>query len=390
MNPKKLAIVLSALSLILVLAAQAFSQSQTIYNNIPNPLPGNLVSVAYEATGTSEFGDRVTFAAGTNRGLKTVVQTMSSWGCQSGHWYSGDCVTTPGATFSLPITLNIYNVGPGNAPGSLIGSVTQTFAIPYRPSADLINCTGNLAGAYPNPGDTGKWYDASTQTCFNGYATDITFNLGNLTVPDSVIFGIAYNTSHYGYAPIGELAACYASSGGCGYDSLNVAVSDPASSLSVGSNPAPNDAYQFTIYDSCTNGAIMPFGLDAGCWTGYKPATRFGAAFLTKDQCQKGVEQQEKDFNAAQKAADKAFDDGQKAAKKAFYATHPTAAQKKAFDDLQDAQEKAFDDAQKAAKDAFEDQYKADEKRCDQLPKGDKDDKDDKKDKDDKGHKDGH
>jgi hypothetical protein len=373
MNPKKLAIVVSALSLILVLAAQAFSQSQTIYNNIPNPLPGNLVSVGYEATGTSEFGDRVTFAAGTNRGLKTVVQTMSSWGCQSGHWYSG-CVTTPGATFSLPITLNIYNVGPGNAPGSLIGSVTQTFAIPYRPSADLVNCTA------------GTWFEASTGTCFNGYATNITFNLGNLTVPDSVIFGIAYNTSHYGYVPIGQQAPCYTSSGGCGYDSLNVAVSDPVSSLSVGSNPAPNDAYQDTIYSSCTGGAIIPFGLDAGCWTGYKPATRFGAAFLTKDQCQKGVEQQEKDFNAAQKAADKAFDDGQKAAKKAFYATHSTAAQKKAFDDLQDAQEKAFDDAQKAAKDAFEDQYKADEKRCDQLPQGDKDDND----KDDKGDKHDH
>jgi hypothetical protein len=235
--------------------------------------------VGFEATGTSEFGDRIGFSTGSGRVLKTVNVTMSSWGCgTSGHWFSGDCVTASGSAFSHPITLNIYNVASGNAVGTLIGSVTQTFAIPFRPSADLINCTGS---------DAGKWYQASSNTCFNGFATNITFNVTGVTLPNQVIFGVAYNTSHYGYAALGVTPACYASSTGCGYDSLNVALSDPAASLTVGTNPSPADVYQYTLYDSCSNGPVIPFGLDAGCWTGFKPSVRFNAANAptNKDQC---------------------------------------------------------------------------------------------------------
>ena len=76
-----------------------------------------------------------------------------------------------------------------------------------------------------------------------------------------------------------------------GYDSLNVAVSDPASSLSVGGNPAPDDAYFNDNYgfNYCDGGAggVNTFRLDAGCWTGFKPATQFNAANppATKDDC---------------------------------------------------------------------------------------------------------
>jgi hypothetical protein len=273
MNKKRLGMFPVALLLVIVGAAPAFSQ--VIYDNIPNPLPGNLSSWGFEATGTSEFGDRVAFAAATPRNLSTVTVTMSSWGCQSGSATGGDCVSASGATFSHPITLNIYNVGPLNTVGSLIGSVTQTFAIPYRPSADFVNCTG------------GRWFDGTA--CFNGFANNITFNLSGLTVPDQVIFGVAYNTTHYGYTPI-VAAPCNSSPGGCGYDSLNVAVANPAVSNTVGSNPAPSDAYQYTIYSSCLDGPIIPFGLDAGCWAGFKPAIRFNASnvALTKDDCKNG------------------------------------------------------------------------------------------------------
>ena len=243
----------------------------TIYNNIPSPLPGNLPSWGFEATGTQEFGDRVGFT-GTARRLLSVTQTMSSWGCQVGHWYSGDCVTAPNAMFTHDVTLNLYNVAAGNAPGNLIGTKTQTFAMPYRPSVDLVHCTG------------GRWFDGTT--CFNGKAFTITFDFSaqNLTLPNQVIFGVAYNTTHFGYHPIGETAPCFiAPGGGCPYDSLNVALADPATTLSAGTNPAPADAYQDTNYSSCANGAIHPFGLDAGCWTGFKPATKFDAL-----ECHKG------------------------------------------------------------------------------------------------------
>lgn len=279
MTRKQAGLFLVTLLLIITGASQAFAQGLPIYNNIPSPLPGNVPSWGYEATGTSEFGDRIMFAPATGRSVTTVTLTMSSWGCQSGHWYSGDCASAPGATFSHPITLNIYNVVAGNQVGTQIESVTQTFAIPYRPSADL-NCTGANAG---------KWYDASSNTCFNGRAVNLTFSLSGLTVPDQVIFGVAYNTTHFGYTPIG-VAPCNASSGGCDYDSLNVGLADPALYNTVGSNPSPDDAYQYTIYSSCLNGPIIPFGLDAGCWTGFKPAIRFNAsnAPVTRDDCKNG------------------------------------------------------------------------------------------------------
>jgi hypothetical protein len=273
----------TAFAVAVVLATPAGAVTPTaIYDNVPSPLPGNLPSVSYEANGVAEFGDRVAFSTGSPRIATTVDVVMSSWGCQAGHWTSGDCVTAPGATFTHPITLNLYAVGADNAPGAPLGSVTQTFAIPYRPSADLVNCTG---------ASFGKWFDAASSTCFNGLATTITFDLTslNLMLPDQVIFGIAYNTTD-GYSPIGA-SACSTSPAGCGYDSLNVAVTDPATSLSAGSNPAPADAYQDTIYNSCSGAAIHPFGLDAGCWTGFKPAVRFNAAPpavgppTSKDQC---------------------------------------------------------------------------------------------------------
>jgi hypothetical protein len=271
MTPKNVRVIILTLFLVVLGATQAFAQG-AIYDSTSNPLPGNVVSFGYEATGSSAIGDRVRFSAGSGRHLTTVVQTMSSWGCQSGHWNTGDCVTTPGATFSHPITLNIYHVGAGNQPGALIRSVTQTFQIPYRPSADTVNCTG------------GRWFDATSGTCFNGFATNITFNLAslNLVLPDEVIYGIAYNTTNFGSAPIGA-SACSASAAGCGYDSLNLGVAETAPT--VGTDPAPADAYYNGAFASnyCDGGTAGTgtFRLDAGCWTGFKPAIQFNADFLS-------------------------------------------------------------------------------------------------------------
>lgn len=242
-------------------ATQAFAQGVTVYNNIPTPLPGNLASLGFEATSTSEFGDRVKFSTGTGGDLLTATVTMSSWGCESGTWSQENCVTTPGATFSHPITLNIYEVGVGNEPGDLIGSVTQTFNIPYRPSTDP-DCAN------------GAWQDGSGD-CWNGLATNITFDLSSLpNVPNEVIFGIAYNTTHRGYAPIGEAASCFSEPGGCGYDSLNVGTTDE--NPTVGANSDPDDAYWNTSIASwyCSPGPAGTFRRDCG-WTGFQPAVKF-------------------------------------------------------------------------------------------------------------------
>lgn len=247
-----------------------------IYDSTVQPNPGNLASQSFEATATAEFGNQITFG-GTARVLDNVVVQMSSWGCQSGNWSTyntAPCVTTPGATFTEPITLNIYNVGPANSygpstVGSLIASDTQTFAIPYRPSADTNYTTDCAAQAtaenVPVSDFAGTWYDAALNQCFNGFLTPITFDFGHVTLPNSVIYGIAYNTSDFGFAPYGDSTACHSSAGGCGYDSLNVALSQEPTAPSVGS-----DDYQGTVYwdvnaeDYAVNEVCDAPGLAAG------------------------------------------------------------------------------------------------------------------------------
>ncbi len=147
-----------------------------------------------------------------------MTVTLSSWGCQPSNWYGDDCTTTPGATFSEPITLTIYNApsAGGYTPGSLITSMTQTFTIPYRPSASA-QCTGSQAG---------EWFDGP-QGCFNGEAYNVTFNVGPpRMLPKTFVYGISYNTSDYGSSPYGDTTACHATQEGCPYDSLNVALSE--------------------------------------------------------------------------------------------------------------------------------------------------------------------
>ncbi|MEO6351287.1 MAG: S-layer homology domain-containing protein [Candidatus Limnocylindrales bacterium] len=234
---------------------------------MPDPVPGNVPSEAFQAQTVSEFGDRIVFEAATARLLNIVDVLMSSWGCESGAWHLSDCLTSSDATFSHPITLNIYNVAPSNAVGSLLGTRTQTFAIPYRPSADDTNCTG---------GNDGKWFNGTA--CFNGFATPITFDLTslNLTVPDEVIISVAYNTSSYGASPIGTGAACFSEDGGCGYDALNVALSPVPANVNYGSNPSTTDAYLHAQIGGgtgyCTNSDLDVFRLDGSCWGGLKPA----------------------------------------------------------------------------------------------------------------------
>ena len=294
MSSKKLATLVVAVVLIgavvpasVVAKGGGGQQTSVIYSSlVASPLHGNMPSVGGEAYAFNEFGNAVTFSTSKNRSLGNVVVTMSSWGCQTGSWFAGNCLTTPGATFSVPITFNVYGASPdGVVPGALITTATQTFVISYRPSASP-KCTGP---------DAGKWYDNSLKTCFNGLATNITFGFSGPTLPDSVVYGIAYNTTHYGYAPIGESAPCYTSAGGCGYDSLNIALSEDPTNISAGSDTNSGKVWQNSPYGSlyCDGGSAGTgfFRLDspntASCWgvespyaavPFYIPAVQFKAA----------------------------------------------------------------------------------------------------------------
>jgi hypothetical protein len=225
-----------------------------VYNAIPSKLPGSVPSEGFECCQTKEFGDEVGLG-GPARNLKGMTVTMVSWGCESGHWYSGDCVTTPGATFQVPLTFTIYEDNSGDD-GAVLAQSTQNVNIPYRPSADS-RCTGDQAG---------KWYSRRDHTCYNGYAVNVQTDFaGAATVlPDEVIFSTAFNTTTSGYNPVGP-APCNLENGGCGYDSLN-----------VGAWSAPNAPYVGTDIDP---DAVFRNGSMENGWEGFRP---LGAIQATK------------------------------------------------------------------------------------------------------------
>src|SRR5579872_3790465 len=96
-----------------LLSVSAFGQTTVVYNSIPKPLPGNVASEGPEAYAFAELGDGLGLAGAAGGTLSQVTVVLSSWGCQTGNWYSGTCTTAPGATFSQPITVKVYETVPG-------------------------------------------------------------------------------------------------------------------------------------------------------------------------------------------------------------------------------------------------------------------------------------
>jgi hypothetical protein len=245
------------------------NNDRVIYSSIPKKLPGNVASVGPEAYAYREVGDGLVFIPGAGGVLDEISVIMSSWGCVTGHWYSNDCATPRGAKFNQSITLKVYSVidvggPPVPTPGTVLATLTKTFNIPYRPSADPARC----------PATPSKWFSERDDTCYNGIASPITFDLSSLRVPvpARIIVGVSYNSSHYGYAPIGESPACYTSSAGCPYDSLNVATDG---NPRIGSVVDPDGIFINYAFASsyCQPHPANVFQLDSGpgCWTGFHP-----------------------------------------------------------------------------------------------------------------------
>ncbi|MDB5180332.1 MAG: hypothetical protein JWO54_90 [Candidatus Saccharibacteria bacterium] len=199
-----------------ILSEEASAVSANVYEGIPSPQAANYTSVGYAATSTAELGDLVELA-GSNRLLNDVTVNFSSWACETGTWNAGDCVSAEGATFTHPVTVNIYKVGANQTVGDLLASTTKTITAKYRPSASA-TCTN------------GKWLDTASGTCNNGIAFNQTFNFSSQTkvLPNQVIVSVAYNTSNAGENPIGATGP---------YDSLNVSIPDAAPTAGTDVNP---------------------------------------------------------------------------------------------------------------------------------------------------------
>jgi hypothetical protein len=207
----RIALLILALAAALTFAvagANAAPVPSVVYNAIPSPLPPNMASLGFQATQTSEFGDYV-HLAGTDRNLKTVTVTMSDWALYSDYALDARYAANS-STWTHPITLNLYNAVPGNPNqrGTLIGTVTQTITIPWRPAADP-TCPGGTA------------WRAGDGQCYNGLAFNATFDFSSLGIvlPNNVIVGVAFNTQSYGTTPLVVNGP---------YNSLNVGVEGAA------------------------------------------------------------------------------------------------------------------------------------------------------------------
>jgi MYXO-CTERM domain-containing protein len=184
-------------SMITVAVGNAAASDEVIFNSIPDTLSTNYTSQAYQAQQVSEFGDRISFG-GSARQLSSASVTMSMW-ARYEEWNLGGVNYGTGAYagdgYTQRFTFNIYNAGTGSTPGSLIGSVTQDKYIQYRPTV------WNLPSGSPA----------------SGIAQTISFDLSglNITLPESIVWGLAFNTQTYGVSPTGvngpynQLNVCY-------------------------------------------------------------------------------------------------------------------------------------------------------------------------------------
>ena len=227
----------------------ASAGTQTIYTSVQIPYRVNVPSLGYQATSTREFGDHVQFA-GTYRDLSTVTVQMSNWAKYSD--WSG---SYGAGGYSVPITLNLYNVlNPLSSPSvsSLIATQTINPTIVWRPE-DSVGCpAGKFLG--------------SDSLCYSGLAQLIQFDFSGTTVPEDVIFGLTFNTQSYGAVPTGV---------GGPYNSLNFGLSNTPPT--VGTDVNPDVAFWNTSFAGfLTSGVAGVFGPDTA-WAPYTPAITFAA-----------------------------------------------------------------------------------------------------------------
>jgi LPXTG-motif cell wall-anchored protein len=229
--PRAVALVLAVAALLaggLVASQSVGMQSaravgNVVFDSVPAPLAGHYVSLAFQSSTASEFGELIQ-PAGTDRVLDEVTVVLESWACEVGAWNLGTCVTTPGTSFAHPITINVYAEGDGTLPGALLATVTQDVAVPFRPTTDQACQNGGYL---------------LNAVCVNGVAFAHTFSLTalNFTLPSTAIVAVAFNTQGYGAEPIGAAGP---------YNYLNVAV--VPSGPSVGTDPEPDVVYANFVF----------------------------------------------------------------------------------------------------------------------------------------------
>ena len=233
----------------MILAVSGVAQAEIIFDTIPSPDPAGMASWGYQACSIYELGDYVRFD-GTARNLNTVRAGMVSWAQYDGDYTSGAAYTDPDLTMNetgwqQELTFNIYSVNTSGAQptvGSLLATKTQTFTMPWA------------------PGDGTHPYSAVT----------FDFSGDNITLPDEVIFGLAFNTQSYGDTPTGYVGP---------YCSLNLGAF--SSSPFVGTDVDPETGFIDSTWSGMYgNGTSHVFAISDGNGdfsAGYRPSVEFSA-----------------------------------------------------------------------------------------------------------------
>ncbi len=213
--------------------------SSILYSTLPAVLPNNMPSIGYEANGLAQFGGLIQLAGGAPADLTSETVVLSNGAYESSFPSFGNA-----QGYSTPVTLSIYAVGAGNTLGTLLGSQTVDAAIPWRPEPTA-GCGGNYLG--------------SDGFCHGGSLSEVNFSLALSNAPAQLIYGVSFDTTHYGTSPFGSAGP---------YDSLNFALSssDPA----VGTNPLAGTAWLSTG----AGAGVSPFAQDSG-WAPYSGAIEF-------------------------------------------------------------------------------------------------------------------
>ncbi len=241
--------------------------AEVIYKNMPTKHQFDGAE-GFECCGTSSFGGEVTFA-GSLRSSPMITVGLLSFGCEEGG--NETCKTHSGATFTWPLTLEIYEPGAGDAVGPLITRVTSSFKIPYRPS-ESSKCP-----------EVEGWTKGYGSECVVAIAKNVTFNLKGFTLPNTAIIALAFNTETYGSKPTGTEGP---------EDSLNVTVNvsyectkenaitheceayaELPTGPDPGTDPFPEQVFQDTVYSVPACGGVEgSFGPSGDCWKYAQPA----------------------------------------------------------------------------------------------------------------------
>ena len=279
-------LIATAIAVAAFAASATAASAATIYSaTTSTTTAGNGPAFNFETGQASEFGDEIVVPSDDPDGYipTTVKVQLDSSACQEGTATGAYCYSAAGATFSVPLTLTLYaaNSSNPNVPGPTIDSFTQTVTVPYRPSSNPSKCHGANAG---------QFYLGSAGSCLTAKPFTATFKIGGngiqLSAGTSVILSVAYDTSDYGYNPIGDDPSCYGVVGpfgtvaGCPYDNIGVVLS-PSVTTGTETNPGTVWLNAANSSDYC-DATPTPgkFNLDSptsSCFTGEVPAIQLSA-----------------------------------------------------------------------------------------------------------------